>query len=312
MKIVLIDAKYLLYVQHWSHKDLFCDGFPTGAMYGFFQEMLRLNELWPGAHQIFCWDGQGPSWKKEAGAGYKENRTVNPDVTLVMKQEKVMQKLLLDLGFMSICVPGVEADDLIGILSNGKLWPDHLEEIRIYSGDEDMYQLVGGKTYVWKKFRKRKTQVELEVVDSHRVEQEYGVPPKHVCQIRAMAGDSSDNLKGLPGIGPVKALNLFACGVKPDTGWHNLAPAVRQSVSQFSEHWDRINKEFRIITIPREVDGSNFDEATRYKLSMVVKYAVEFPHRRFSSGAQQAWMKFIGTYNMKDLFEVRHLLWNIS
>jgi 5'-3' exonuclease len=312
MNVVLIDAKYLLYVQHWAHAQLTTQGrFPTGGIYGFLKEMLRMHEAWP-AHQVFCWDGQGPSWKKEGGTGYKANRQITPDVAKVQAQAQVLQKLLLAMGFHSPCIPGVEGDDLIGLLAYLP-WDDKPFEIRIYSGDKDMYQLVSRNVKVWKKFYKRGgAQPKLEVIDAVRVKQEMGVAPDRVSDLRAMIGDPSDNLKGLPGIGPKKALALLMDGIKPWVRWQDLNSHKQIQLAEFKEDWPRLNQEHRIIQIPTSLKASNWPEEKQMEIAKVMNEILASPERKKVESSSETWLSFLGRYELKELWEERNRIWEIK
>lgn len=309
MNIVLIDAKYLLYVQHFAHKDLTnMEGSPTGGIYGFLKEMFRMNEAWP-AHPIFVWDGPGPSWKKGAHTGYKANRESTPDVKKVQLQANILRDLLHDVGFNSICIPSVEADDLIGILAKAN-WPKDTQ-IRIYSGDKDMYQLVSDNCLVWKKrYRKGQKSDELFTINAAMVQKEMGVLPKDLCEIRALSGDPSDNLKGLPGIGPNKARGLYELGFRPSRPWCEQPTSSAQRKLQWE--WERINLEYALMLIPTTSHSKRFTGELAIEISRIVADCIENPGRRNRPKDSLTWNLYLAGNQMEDVWRDRQKLWEIS
>src|SRR5580765_1580004 len=140
-EVILIDGKMVAYRAHFSHMALKnADGEPTGLLHGFFYELLSINKKMPEARMIICWDGKGKTWRHTTYPKYKAQRPYNPEWKRMNAQIVELLPILKKLGFHVYEVDGVEADDIIGILAtqlNG-------HDIRIYSGDRDMYQLVKG------------------------------------------------------------------------------------------------------------------------------------------------------------------------
>jgi 5'-3' exonuclease len=324
-KVILIDCKHLLYRSHFAHAGLSAKAggperdkmFPTGGMFGFWREVLKLKDCWEGASMVFCWDGVGPSWRAweergEKPSGYKANRVVTPDIIKVHQQEAVLKKLLDRLGFWTPQVNGIEADDLIGVLSGS--WVGE-KQIRIYSGDRDMYQLVGEDVCVWNpKFsRDINGDVTIDLIVAEGVRKRFGVLPEYVTEIRAMAGDSADNLKGLPGIGPKKALALFAMGIRPSKPWVQQSPLAQQALIKFREEWPRIQKEHWLAKIPREPGDRCFKKEQSDELKQLVTEISASPGRRTRNNKEKQahWMDFLGRYQMNELFTDRNKIWGI-
>jgi 5'-3' exonuclease len=313
-KVILFDAKYLLYRQHFAHKGLQAGMVPTGGMWGFWKEVLRMGEAWPGWSMVFCWDGMGPSWKTQTKdkTGYKGNRVETEDTRKVAQQEAILVRLLYEMGFHTPRLKHIEADDLIGVLTGD--WKD--AEVMIYSADRDMYQLVGPGVKI---LSPRKVKVspnqppEDLILDSAGVTSHFGVAPKYVTEIRAMCGDPADNLKGLPGIGPKKALLLFQTGVRPSRDWLQQPFGFRHEFPELKEHWDRLQEEYRMVVIPRSPNGKNFFEAQRDELENIKFIVCTYPERRKRDVEKSngAWLRFLGQYEMNDLFAHRNKVWSI-
>lgn len=298
-KIVIVDSKNVLYRMHFSHRTLATkDGISTGAMFGFWNEILRIQKKWPGACIVFCWDGMGRGWRHEVHAGYKGNRIASPDTQLVQEQEAPMRKILEAMGFWSLWVKGVEADDLIGILTG--VW-DGEHEVRVYSGDKDMFQLVGNTVTVWQKWM-------LPPLNQLDVFKIMGVLPRDVTEVRAMVGDPADNLKGLFKVGPKKAVQLWKAGVRASRTWEKQSPAAKVAAAKWQGDWSRLNMEYSLVKIPRLVD--QLREGKEDVAKMVQKIA-KHPERLDMELASEEWVRFLGRYEFKDLWKDRNAVWLI-
>jgi len=315
-KVILFDSKYLLYRQHFAHKALQAGTFPTGGMFGFWNEVLRMQENWPGWSMVFCWDGQGPGWRDEKKklTGYKENREQTEDTRKVHQQEQVLKKLLHEMGFWTPQVAGIEGDDLIAVLSGS--WPgvDSRRDLLIYSGDQDMYQLVseGIRVLSPRKIKQKGNEPPADLVlDERMVVSVMGVMPDQVSELRAMAGDPADNLKGLPGIGPKRAFDLYAMGVRPSLEWHQMNWSAQQQIADLKAEWPRVRQEYRLVKLPRVPDWEGFTVEQQGKLEELVNSISAAPERRKrdKDERQRAWLTFLGRYEMKELFEVRNRVW---
>lgn len=314
-KVILFDAKYLLYRQHFAHAGLQAGMVPTGGMFGFWKEVIRMQETWPGWSMVFCWDGQGPSWRSKTKdkTGYKANRVTTPDTAKVHQQEAILIPLLNDMGFHTPRVNGIEADDLIGVLTGGRARSD---ELMVYSGDRDMFQLVdyGVKILSPRKVKTKNDEPPEDLIlDSNGVKGHFGVAPEDVTEIRALCGDPADNLKGLPGIGPKKAYYLFSMGVRPSRKWDRQPFDFRQGFPEMQQHWLRLQMEFKMVNIPREPDSPLFTEPQREELRDLIGTVCRAPERKIRDFERStgAWMYFLGKYEMKELFVVRNKVWSI-
>lgn len=153
---------------------------------------------------IICWDGYNSgNVRRKIFPPYKINRRT--EVDSVSLPFEMIDLLRQELGKVSprfnICHPDAEGDDLMAlfceILDN--------DEIMLVTRDKDMYQLVNSKVKVFNLFTN-------ELIGPNEVEEYFGVPPEGVVEIKSIIGDSSDNYKGLHGIGPKKGLKLYKEG----------------------------------------------------------------------------------------------------
>ncbi len=297
--VVLVDARNVCYRVCWSYSAHHTStGESTAIVHGFWMETFALHRKVPEAKIIFCWDGKAEqSWRKRLYPAYKGKRNVDPlqqEMTAqVNTAEEVIRPLLQQLGFWTPRIAGVEGDDLIGILAEALRHQE--DEIRICSTDKDTYQLVKPNVFVWKNDT---------LLNARDVENLMGAPPEHVTEIRAMSGDASDNLKGLPGIGPKRALELWASGIRP------MSPPPD---GELAEHWPRLRLEFEMATIITTPDSPRWTLEQRAKLNELVKLlrASTIRRERNEEEIQDAWNRFLGRYELMELFSERHLLWDI-
>ena len=178
------------------------DGFPTNALYGMANMLMRqLSDLSPDRCAV-AFDLKAPTFRHKKYDGYKAGRKPMPEE--LAKQLPVAHELCRALGFSVIETEGYEADDILGTLSAmGEADGD--TRVFIFTGDRDSLQLISCKTSVV-----LATNKENILFDEARFLAEYGVPSSVFVDVKAIMGDSSDNIPGVPGIGEKGAVKLIA------------------------------------------------------------------------------------------------------
>jgi DNA polymerase I len=264
---VIIDGKWLGYKMHFSHLSLkTSEGKPTGMLHGFLLELLRLNRKLPQARIIICWDGKGKTWRHRIFPAYKQNRQYNPERERMIESSEVLLPLLRRLGFHVLREDGVEADDMIGMASKALSYDGW--KVLIYAKDRDFYQLIRcDDIMVWHDLKEKP-------LDENAIKNMWGVVPGCVTDIRAMAGDMGDNLRGLPGVGLVTAIKYWKRGLMPDG-----MEGPKELIEKYKEHWPRIRKELRcaeIVTLP---DSEWWLPVQRERLKQLMWNVVENPGR---------------------------------
>ncbi|MFL2869029.1 MAG: DNA polymerase I [Prochlorococcus marinus] len=185
------------------------DGFPTSVTYGFLKSLLdNCKSIEPKGVTI-AFDTAEPTFRHKEDPNYKANRDVAPDI--FFQDLDQLEEILKESLNLSICkAPGYEADDVLGTLANDaaeKGW-----SVRILSGDRDLFQLVdderdiavlymGGGPYAKSGSPK--------LINEEGVREKLGVNPNKVIDLKALTGDSSDNIPGVKGVGPKTAINLL-------------------------------------------------------------------------------------------------------
>jgi DNA polymerase-1 len=198
VRLVLVDAANCIYRAFFALPPLrTADGFPTNALHGFAQ-MLRkvVREERPTAMAV-VFDAPGPGFRQAIYSDYKGTRDAQPeDLTA---QFPVARELVLASGIPLIEVPGFEADDVIATLV-AHAPPD--AQIEIVSTDRDLMQLVSERVRLLDTMRDRR-------YGPAEVEERFGVPPARVLDVRALVGDTTDNIPGVKGIGEKGAAQLI-------------------------------------------------------------------------------------------------------
>ncbi|MDP3734864.1 MAG: DNA polymerase [bacterium] len=198
-RLVLLDAHAII---HRAYHALPADftssrtGEPTGALYGLTTMLMRIIGEFKPDYIAGCFDLPQPTYRHEVFEGYKAGRPKADDA--LVAQLKRSRDLVRAFGIPVFEQPGFEADDLLGTIV--ELLNDRRDvEIIIASGDMDTLQLVSGtrvKVYTLKKGIR-----ETALYDEEAVKQRFGFVPKFLPDYKGLAGDPSDNIPGVPGIG---------------------------------------------------------------------------------------------------------------
>ena len=177
----------------------------VSAVYGFALMLLKvINELKP-THYAIAFDMKGPTFRHELFDQYKAQRPPTPD-ELVAQLGRVRQ--LVEAFHIPIFeLEGFEADDLLGTLSQQASGQD-IDTI-IITGDADIMQLVSPRVKVLYP-KPRRAFSDTMLYDEEAVSQKYGVKPEQIADFKGLVGDKTDNISGVPKIGPVNAVNLLS------------------------------------------------------------------------------------------------------
>lgn len=202
MKILAIDGNSLLNRAYYGVRDLkTIDGTPTNAVYGFLTVWEKIDkELSPDMVAV-AFDRKEPTFRHQAYEGYKANRHGMPDD--LAQQLPLTKELITLLGGHVVEKAGFEADDILGTIA--RLSVEQGFDCVIATGDRDSLQLVQDGVTV-----RLSTNKEAIFYDSKRVFEQYGVTPKELVDVKALMGDSSDNIPGVKGIGEKTALQIIA------------------------------------------------------------------------------------------------------
>ncbi|MDE2293481.1 MAG: 5'-3' exonuclease, partial [Elusimicrobia bacterium] len=173
-------------------------GEPVGALYGFARMLVDLVRKQRPDFVAVCFDTPGPTFRHEAYPAYKAQRAEIDDD--LKKQLGLAEEMVRAMGLPTAALPGYEADDLMATLAARGV-RDGMRVV-IVSGDKDALQLVDDKVKVWNEAKK-------VLFDAGKVEEKFKVRPDQLVDYLAIVGDASDNVKGVPGVGPVGAAKLL-------------------------------------------------------------------------------------------------------
>ena len=205
MKLLVVDGNSILNRAFYGIRLLTTkDGQFTNAIYGFLTMLLKIQEdVTPDAVAI-AFDLKAPTFRHKAYDGYKSNRKGMPEE--LHQQLQPLKDLLTLLGYTIITKEGYEADDILGTLShtckvNG-------DECVLATGDRDSLQLINDKVTV-RLASTKGGKANAILYDEKKIMEDYGVTPRQLIEIKAIQGDSSDCIPGIPGIGPKGAGDLI-------------------------------------------------------------------------------------------------------
>ncbi len=195
----VLDASSFIYRSFFALPPLKTSkGFPTGAIYGFLRALFSIFKNEKPTHMAVVFDSPAPSKREKVYKEYKAGRPSMPnDLKLQIPLIKELVKLL---GIPTIEKEGYEADDLIASLAIN--FPRRGFFVKIYTPDKDMLQLVNDKVIVV-------NPMNSEIFDRDKVIKKFGVPPEKLADFLALVGDKIDNIKGVKGIGPKRALEIL-------------------------------------------------------------------------------------------------------
>ena len=204
-KLLIIDSNSIINRAYYGVRYLSAkDGTPTNAVYGFLNTLFKLIDEVSPDYICTAYDLKAPTFRHKMYDGYKAQRKPMPDGLKV--QMPISKEILKAMKIKSFELEGYEADDIIGTVS--KICDDNGIECYIATGDKDDLQLATDKTKVILTVTKSGIN-ETTYYDDKLVLERYHVTPKEFIDIKALMGDASDNIPGVPGIGEKTATSLI-------------------------------------------------------------------------------------------------------
>ena len=202
-KLVLVDAYSLLFRAYFASRFLTTsDGRPTGALFGFANMLFALLNTEKPDAIVVCWDAPEKTNRSKEFEAYKAHRPA-VDAQLIQQMPSA-RDLVAAFGVQSAEAGGYEADDLIGTLAMKGAKEGY--EVIILTGDSDQLQLVGEAVTLQMTLRGVS---DVKIYDADAVRERYGIGPERIPDYKALVGDTSDNIPGVPGIGDKTATALL-------------------------------------------------------------------------------------------------------
>jgi DNA polymerase I len=196
----LIDISSYIYRAYYAIRELSTSqGFPTNAIYGVTNMLLKVLREREPTHLALVFDSKPPTFRHHRYPDYKAHRPGMPED--LSKQLDYLRRIITALNLPALELEGYEADDLIATLTRLALKAGM--RVEIISGDKDLLPLADADVTIWDPMREVYFTPEL-------IEEKFGLPPATLVDMRALTGDPSDNIPGVPGIGPKTAQKLIS------------------------------------------------------------------------------------------------------
>ena len=259
-KIVLIDGHSIMNRAFYGIPLLSnSSGLHTNAVYGFLNILFKILEEEHAQYLAVAFDLSAPTFRHQKYEAYKGTRHGMPDE--LREQIPLMQDLLREMGVPLMMLEGFEADDLIGTAS--KKAEEGGLEVRIISGDRDLLQLASEKTMV-RIPKTKKGGTEVEDYYAADVKEKYLVTPEEFIHVKALMGDASDNIPGIPGVGEKTAVKIIAEYHSIENA-HDHIDEIKPPRAQNSlrDYWEDAKLSLWLATIDRAVPYELDLEAAR-------------------------------------------------
>ncbi len=281
-RLVLIDGNSLFYRAYHALPPTLTNSLhePVNAVYGFSNMLLKTILNLKPAYMAVAFDTKAPTFRHIEFAAYKATR-IPPPPDLFPQLPKV--KLVLAAFNIPVFeIDGFEADDVIATLANKALKQVSpvIDEVAIVTGDRDTLQLVNDKVKVYASAHKIG---EMIVFDKAKVREKYGVNPHQMADFKALAGDASDNIAGVAGIGPKTAAKLLQDFGSLEQIYANLSqipPKIREKLAQSKEAAFQAKS---LITLDSNVPLGRFNLSYLKTRIDWTKVRAEFENLRFKS-----------------------------
>ncbi|MBI5975477.1 5'-3' exonuclease [Staphylococcus canis] len=264
-KILLVDGMALLFRHFYAssiHKNymLNSEGTPTNGVQGFVRHIFSAIYQINPTHVAVCWDMGATTFRNETFNDYKGHRPEPPEA--LKPQFNLVHQVSEALQFENIGVKNYEADDIIGTLTK-YLSHSETNEIYIITGDKDLLQCLGERVKVC---LIKKGFTEYNVYNKERFENEYGIVPHQLIDVKAFMGDTADGYYGVKGIGERTAIKLIRQYHSVDGVLQHLDELTPRQQSMITRDMDHLKISYFLATIHTDVPFtfSNIENQLRY------------------------------------------------
>ncbi len=242
---ILVDGSYYLFrTYHALPKTMQnSQGLVTNAIRGTLNALLKLMRRYHPTHMAVCFDTKSPTFRHAMSEDYKANRP-KMDIELA-EQIPYIHSLVAALGIPLLRIEGAEADDIIGTLAYRAVAEGH--HVVISTGDKDMMQLINDCVILEDSFTGK-------VTDSAGVVEKFGINPEQMIDFLTLMGDSSDGIKGVPGIGKKTAKDLLNEYGNIDNMLKNVANIKGRAGKNLVEYADDIPFNAQLATIVTDLE----------------------------------------------------------
>ncbi len=267
-RIYLIDGSSYIYRAYYAIRQLSnSKGVATNAVFGFTNMLLKVVRDERPDHLAVIFDAKGPTFRKEIYPEYKANRSAMPED--LRPQIPIIKQLVQAFNMPGLELEGFEADDIIATLA--RRFAERGMAVTVVTGDKDLMQIVNEQVRLLDTMKD-------QVVGLPEVAERFGGTPDKVVEVQALAGDSSDNVPGVPGIGEKTARDLIAQFGTLENLLANIDQVSgkkrQENLRQYGEQ-ARLSKTLVTLKddLPLELDYDNFalSEPNREALTTLFK-----------------------------------------
>ncbi|MEE2923834.1 MAG: DNA polymerase I [bacterium] len=207
-KLLIVDSHSVLFKSYFAFikRPLRnSKGMNTSALYGFLKTFFSLLKKFQPDHMCFAFDKSRDTFRRDLYKEYKAHRSPTPDD--LVQQLPYAPRLAEAMGALTIMMDDYEADDLLGSISHQLSQINDDLEVYLITGDRDSYQLIKERVFVG--YTSSKATEGVEVFDIQAINEKYGLRPIDLIPVKALMGDSSDNIPGVRGVGEKTAIKLI-------------------------------------------------------------------------------------------------------
>ncbi|MCG9737130.1 DNA polymerase I [Shewanella insulae] len=249
--LILVDGSSYLYRAYYAPPHLTnSKGEATGAVYGVINMLRSLLNQYKPTQMAVVFDAKGKTFRNEMYTEYKAHRPPMPDD--LRTQIEPLHRIIRALGLPLVCIPGVEADDVIGTIARQA--SQEGRSVLISTGDKDMAQLVDDKITLINTMTNT-------ILGPQEVSEKFGVGPELIIDLLALQGDKADNIPGLPGVGEKTALAMLqgVGGVEAILANPDKMPELgfrgsKTMPAKIAEHGDMLKLSYELATIKCDVE----------------------------------------------------------
>jgi len=300
--LYLIDGTAYIYRAYHAIRGLTnSTGLPTNAAFGFTRILIKLIEDRSPEYVVMFFDAKGPTFRHKIYKDYKANRPPMPEDLSV--QIPHIKKITQGFNIPVIEMQGFEADDLIGTF---RLKAEEAGfSVVMVTGDKDFVQLVTEKAIIWDPMKEK-------TIDMKTVRESFGVEPNQMIDVMGLSGDTSDNIPGVPGIGPKTALALIKTFGSMDHLYEQLDKITKKKQHQnlvqykaqafLSRELVKINTQVPIAFTPQDFkleEPDNASLSSLFKMLEFIQLQKDFPKKADLSKKQ--YVTVMDTESFSDL-----------
>ena len=246
--LLIVDGMAAVYRAFFAIKNLKrSDGKPTNAIFGFIRMMDQLVKSWRPTHLVVVFDGGVPLERLELVPDYKANRASMPED--LRSQLEGINTYLAAASIPSVCLDACEADDVMATLASRAVEAKAL--VLLATHDKDLFQLVDARTRIVP------VAGHAEAMGPAEIAAKTGVNPEQIVDWLALIGDSADNIKGVPGVGPKTATKLLSAYGNVKGVWDHLDEVAGEKLKQsLAASRELVVRNQRMVKLDTAVEGT--------------------------------------------------------